>query len=100
MKKIQAGFRKLAHVAMRLELKKGINNCSLINDSYSADLSSLKIALDFLLQQQRHHNKTIILSDFLQSGKEDSALYQEIADAVRQKNTTVNRHRTPDFKTG
>lgn len=82
---IQAGFKKLAHIAMRLELKKGINNCSLINDSYSADLSSLKIALDFLSQQQQHHNKTVILSDFLQSGKEDTALYQEIADAVHQK---------------
>lgn len=82
---IQAGFKKLAHIAMRLELKKGINNCTLINDSYSADLSSLKIALDFLSQQQQHQNKTIILSDFLQSGKEDTALYQEIADAVHQK---------------
>jgi len=33
---------------MRLELKGGINHCSIINDSYSADLSSLSIALDFL----------------------------------------------------
>ena len=83
--KIQAGFKKLTHIAMRLELKKGINNCSLINDSYSADLSSLKIALEFLSQQQQHQNKTIIISDFLQSGKEDTALYREIADAVHQK---------------
>ena len=44
---IQQKMQQLATVAMRLELKNGINNCSIINDSYSADLSSLKIALIF-----------------------------------------------------
>lgn len=78
-------FGKLAHLAMRLELKKGFNNCSIINDSYSADLSSLKIALDFLSYQQQHKNKTIILSDFLQSGKNQKDLYQEIAGLLEMR---------------
>ena len=52
---------------MRLELKKGINHCTIINDSYSADLSSLEIALNFLDQQNGSEKKTVILSDFLQS---------------------------------
>jgi len=43
----------LKPVEMRLELKQGNNNCSLINDSYSADITSLSIALDFLQQQQQ-----------------------------------------------
>ncbi len=72
-------LKALTPVAMRLELKEGINNCSIINDSYSADLNSLEIALDFLLQQQQHHKRTVILSDILQSGKSDTDLYQEIA---------------------
>ena len=55
----------LQAVNMRLEMKKGINHCSVINDSYSADLSSLEIALNFLEQQSSHANKTVILSDFL-----------------------------------
>ncbi len=82
---IEAQMEKLAPVAMRLELKKGINNCSIINDSYSADLSSLKIALDFLAQQQQHRHKTIILSDILQSGKSEKELYGSVAAAVQQK---------------
>ncbi|HSC38773.1 MAG TPA: bifunctional UDP-N-acetylmuramoyl-tripeptide:D-alanyl-D-alanine ligase/alanine racemase, partial [Chitinophagaceae bacterium] len=82
---IAARMEKLAPVAMRLELKKGINNCSIINDSYSADLSSLKIALDFLSQQQQHRHKTIILSDILQSGKSEKDLYESVAAAVQQK---------------
>ncbi len=40
-------LEKLTHVGMRLELKTGINQCSVIDDSYSADTSSLAIALDF-----------------------------------------------------
>ncbi|MEP6728025.1 MAG: alanine racemase, partial [Bacteroidota bacterium] len=76
---------KLAPVAMRLELKRGINNCSIINDSYSADLSSLKIALDFLARQQQHTRKTIILSDIPESGKSEKELYQVVAATLHEK---------------
>jgi alanine racemase len=31
-----------------MELKTGINHSSVINDSYSADISSLKMALNFI----------------------------------------------------
>jgi alanine racemase len=39
-------------VEMRLKVKNGINNCSIIDDSYSSDFQSLKIALDFLESQK------------------------------------------------
>ncbi len=68
----------LGKVAMRLELKNAIHNCSLINDSYNSDLGSLNIALDFLGQQNQHTKKTVILSDILQSGKPDTTLYGQI----------------------
>ena len=76
----------LRPVEMRLEMKQGINNCSVINDSYSADINSLTIALDFLLQQQHHSKRTLILSDILQSGKSSAALYADVAFILRQKN--------------
>ena len=66
---IEKRMLQLNSVEMRLELKQGINNCSVINDSYSADINSLTIALDFLLQQQQHPTRTLILSDILESGK-------------------------------
>ncbi len=80
---------QLRTVEMRLELKQGINNCSVINDSYSSDINSLTIALDFLVQQQQHPNRTLILSDILQSGKNGKDLYTEIAAILQQKN--INR---------
>lgn len=82
---ISARMQLLSPVAMRLELKEGINNCSIINDTYNSDLGSLSIALDFLNQQKQHEKKTLILSDILQSGKDEEKLYAEVADLLTRK---------------
>jgi UDP-N-acetylmuramyl pentapeptide synthase len=41
MELIQSRMKQLTNIAMRLELKQGINNSSIINDSYNSDLGSL-----------------------------------------------------------
>ncbi len=82
---ISAGMKNLIPVAMRLELKEGINNCSIINDSYSNDIKSLNIALDFLKQQKQHKKLTVILSDILQSSLPDEELYSEVAKLLKDK---------------
>jgi len=81
---IQDRMRQLQPVSMRLELKKAIHQCLIINDSYSADLSSLAIALNFLDQQAVGNKRTVILSDFLQTGLTEEKLYDEIASLLRQ----------------
>lgn len=78
-------LEKLTRISMRLELKTGINQCSIIDDSYSADISSLAIALDFLNLQNQQLKKTLILSDLYETGKSNDALYEEIASLIRQK---------------
>ena len=75
----------LQPIAMRLEMKEGINHCSVINDSYNSDINSLNIALDFLNQQNQHKRKTVILSDILQSGQNDDDLYDEVAGLINNK---------------
>ncbi len=79
---IQQRMLLLTPVNMRLELKKGVNHCSIINDSYSADISSLEIALNFLDQQAGSNKKTVILSDFLQSSIIDELLYRQIMESL------------------
>ncbi|MEO8087272.1 MAG: bifunctional UDP-N-acetylmuramoyl-tripeptide:D-alanyl-D-alanine ligase/alanine racemase [Bacteroidota bacterium] len=83
---IEERMTLLSPVAMRLELKEGINDCSIINDSYSSDIGSLTIALDFLHQQKQHDKRTVILSDILQSGKSEESLYGEVAELLEAKN--------------
>lgn len=76
---IKGRVAKLHAIDMRLQLKHSINDCVVINDSYSADVTSLKIALDFLKQQSSGLKRTVILSEFVESGKSDEELYSEIA---------------------
>lgn len=65
-------------IEMRLQVKNGSNGCTLIDDSYSSDYQSLKIALDFLEQHKTHEKKTVILSDVFQSGFETEELYDKV----------------------
>ncbi len=76
---------RLEPVAMRLELKAGINRCTVINDSYNSDLTSLAMAMDFAAQHSHGLHRTLILSDILQSGKSPAKLYREVANLLREK---------------
>lgn len=83
----EAKFTKLEPVAMRLDIKQGINNCLLINDTYNSDINSLDIALDFQQSRMvaREMKRTLILSDILQSGALPKSLYKKVADLVQRK---------------
>jgi alanine racemase len=83
---IRERFRSLYPIEMRLEMKEGVNHCHIINDSYSNDLHSLMIGLDFLNQQKHHEKHAVILSDILQSGLTKKKLYAEVASLMAQKN--------------
>ncbi len=84
--KILAGFQKLEPVAMRMEIKKGINNCLLINDYYNSDLTSLSIALSVLHQQAKKgiQKMQVILSDILQTGLPQHELYLQVNQYLKQ----------------
>lgn len=79
---IQKRLLLLYPIEMRLKVKNGKNRTTLIDDSYSSDFQSLKIALDFLENQSQHSKKTLILSDIFQSGLEDEELYARISQLV------------------
>ena len=78
---------RMAHleaVEMRMELKAGVRNCLIINDSYNNDRNALAIALDFM-NAQHHDNKVLILSDILQSEQKEEDLYKDIAQLIENK---------------
>lgn len=81
---------QMAHlepVAMRMEVKKGKNDCLIINDSYNSDLASLDIALDFLYRrsQMKGLKRTLVLSDILDTGQNTSALYHRVSHLVKSR---------------
>lgn len=84
LEKIQTKILSLRNLPMRLELKYGINNCTIIDDSYSADFHSLQIALDFLKQQESKKKKTLIISEFEESGLSGKDFIQKLKTVLQQ----------------
>ncbi len=82
---ISNAIPSLTPVEMRMQLKKGMNDCTIINDSYSNDLSSLSIALDFLKQQAGNQSTTVILSDIPESGLPNEVLYKQVAAELKHR---------------
>lgn len=84
---ICARMATLEPVAMRLEVKDGINGCTLINDTYNSDIHSLDIALDFMSRRPdtQSQKRTLILSDILQSGEASRTLYAKVAEMAEQR---------------
>jgi alanine racemase len=81
---IQDKVMQLRNLPMRLELKYGINNCTIIDDSYSADFHSLQIAIDFLKQQETHKKKTLIISEFEGSGLSEPEYIAKLKSILQQ----------------
>jgi len=79
---IQQRMLLLYPVEMRLKVKNGNNNTTIIDDSYSSDFQSLKIALDFLESQKQFKKKTLILSDIFQSGLVTEELYSKVSHLI------------------
>ena len=86
---IEKKMSQLAPVAMRMELKSGINNCEIINDSYNSDFNALTIALDFMNQQHHGKKRVVILSDILQSELNEDDLYEKIAQQIKSKGVNL-----------
>ncbi|MDD2797065.1 MAG: bifunctional UDP-N-acetylmuramoyl-tripeptide:D-alanyl-D-alanine ligase/alanine racemase [Bacteroidales bacterium] len=84
---IREKMKNLHSVAMRLEVKEGIHNCLIIDDTYNLDINSLDLALDFLARRAQGSDlsRTLILSDLQQTGKNTKTLYREIANLIEQK---------------
>jgi alanine racemase len=80
-------FGCLESVAMRLNVKKGIHNNIIINDTYNSDINSLAIALDFMSRRSLDNKLApiLILSDILQSGTEAKIFYKKVSELLEQK---------------
>ncbi|MDE7123749.1 MAG: alanine racemase, partial [Alistipes sp.] len=78
----QPAFTAPPSLAMRLEVKDGINDSVLVNDAYNLDLNSLALALDYLHTVALGRCKTLVLSDIVQSGLSDEELYARVAEMV------------------
>src|SRR5690606_28126303 len=67
-KEIHEALSGLKPIEMRLSLKQGLNNSTLVDDTYNNDVAGLEVALEFLHNQRPKRRKVLILSDLPQAG--------------------------------
>ena len=83
---IRQRVAQLEPVAMRLEVKEGRGDCTLITDTCNSDLGSLEIALDFMRRRPdaAGRKRTLILSDIKQTGLTLTELYNQVSQLVER----------------
>ncbi|MDP5122051.1 MAG: bifunctional UDP-N-acetylmuramoyl-tripeptide:D-alanyl-D-alanine ligase/alanine racemase, partial [Spirosomaceae bacterium] len=78
-------FKLLRPLKMRLEMKHGIYDSYLVDDSYNNDLAGLEMALNFLNQHNTKRDKLLILSDIHETGLEEVTLYETVKELLISK---------------
>ncbi len=82
---IQAAISQYRSLNNRLELREGKNNCLLINDSYSLDLASLRLALEYQNQHALGKDKMLIISDLVDQAQQKET-YERLKKLIEEKN--------------
>lgn len=80
-------IKMVSGLEMRLEMKEGLYGSTIINDAYSADLSALQVALDFMQKQEPNaKNSMVILSKLEQSGMKEHHVLLHIQRLITKYN--------------
>ena len=82
---IQSAISQFKSLNNRLELREGKNNCLLINDSYSLDIASLRLALEYQNQHALGKEKMLIISDFMDQGQ-GQEIWNQLKTLIQEKN--------------
>lgn len=83
IKQITTGLEQLKPVKGRLQLKKGINNSQVIDDTYNANPSSLKAAINVL--HDFSGKRFLALGDMAELGTNASELHKEAGMYAKEK---------------
>ena len=76
---LEKRVKTLQKLEMRLEEIDGFQNNKIINDSYTSDIDSLQVALQFLGQQGQNRPKVLILSEIYENDFLQNTIYEKIA---------------------
>jgi Alr-MurF fusion protein len=83
-KKIQQAINNLRSVPMRMEMKEGINQSYIVDDTYNNDLGGLELSLQFLSHQNQKRKKRLVLSDILETGLPEDVLASNIKNLLEK----------------
>lgn len=90
---------KLQPLNMRLEMKEGLFQNRLINDSYSGDFESLRDALDYLMAKKKGGPGIVVLSIFEEYEHELSAFAGELQKLLQRHEIDKLYYLGPEIET-
>ncbi len=70
-------------VAGRLQIKKGMGECTIIDDSYNANIASMKAGIDYLISRPGQH--WALLGAMAELGDQSEQLHGELANYAREQ---------------
>jgi len=78
IEEIKKGLSMVKLTAMRMEMLDGLNGIKVINDAYNASPTSMKAALDLIMDLDKAREKIVVLGDMLELGEEEKEFHREI----------------------
>ncbi|OAS83212.1 MULTISPECIES: Mur ligase family protein [Metabacillus] len=75
-------LKSFKHVRRHTQFKKGINECEIIDDTWSTNPTSIKAALDVLQHASKANKKIVVLGDIEELGQSFVNEYMKVADLV------------------
>lgn len=85
---IQTGLSKTEFSSLRMEFIELANGAKIINDSYNANPTAVKAALDVLFEK-KGKRKIAVLASMLELGKSSTQKHQEVGQYAAQKNIDI-----------
>ncbi|WP_053361382.1 UDP-N-acetylmuramoyl-tripeptide--D-alanyl-D-alanine ligase [Bacillus sp. FJAT-27251] len=76
--RMNEGFAGLKLTNMRMELVKGANGESIINDAYNASPTSMRAAVELVANLPGYDRKILVLGDMLELGPQEKEFHQQI----------------------
>jgi len=66
----------------KLEIKDGIYNSLIVNDTFSRDVNAFELALDYLYRVSAERQRVVILSDVVTANTEEQSVYRRMAQQL------------------
>lgn len=85
MKDILAGIKEFELTKMRMDITKGQNNVTVINDTYNASMESMKAGIEYLTKLNVE-KKLAILGDMLELGEFSESMHREVGRCAAENN--------------